>query len=119
MKLGAIVPQGWTGEYDGWGTRDAWRRLEHLANGLVRLLEDRRTALEAARAQLPLVELVRGQGTREEEIGKACRFVTAINKETCYVHKGYEAGGIDYILKPFDPKEMLACIRRALSETDK
>jgi 3-hydroxyacyl-CoA dehydrogenase/enoyl-CoA hydratase/3-hydroxybutyryl-CoA epimerase len=31
-------------------------------------------------AQLPLVEVVRGQGTREEEIGKACRFVTAINK---------------------------------------
>jgi 3-hydroxyacyl-CoA dehydrogenase / enoyl-CoA hydratase / 3-hydroxybutyryl-CoA epimerase len=31
-------------------------------------------------AQLPLVEVVRGQGTREEEIGKAARFVTAINK---------------------------------------
>ncbi|HUU24320.1 MAG TPA: 3-hydroxyacyl-CoA dehydrogenase NAD-binding domain-containing protein [Methyloceanibacter sp.] len=31
-------------------------------------------------AQLPLVEVVRGSGTREEEIGKACRFVTAINK---------------------------------------
>jgi 3-hydroxyacyl-CoA dehydrogenase/enoyl-CoA hydratase/3-hydroxybutyryl-CoA epimerase len=31
-------------------------------------------------AQLPLVEVVRGEATREEEIGKACRFVTAINK---------------------------------------
>ncbi len=31
-------------------------------------------------AQLPLVEVVRGEGTREEEIGKACRFLTAINK---------------------------------------
>ena len=31
-------------------------------------------------AQLPLVEVVRGEGTREEEIGKACRFVTAIKK---------------------------------------
>ncbi|MEZ5875798.1 MAG: 3-hydroxyacyl-CoA dehydrogenase NAD-binding domain-containing protein [Hyphomicrobiales bacterium] len=31
-------------------------------------------------AQLPLVEVVRGKGTREEEIGKACAFVTAINK---------------------------------------
>jgi 3-hydroxyacyl-CoA dehydrogenase / enoyl-CoA hydratase / 3-hydroxybutyryl-CoA epimerase len=31
-------------------------------------------------AQLPLVEVVRGEGTRAEEIGKACRFVTAINK---------------------------------------
>lgn len=31
-------------------------------------------------ALLPLVEVVRGEGTREEEVGKACRFVTAINK---------------------------------------
>ncbi len=31
-------------------------------------------------SQLPLVEVVRGQGTREEEVGKACAFVTAINK---------------------------------------
>jgi 3-hydroxyacyl-CoA dehydrogenase / enoyl-CoA hydratase / 3-hydroxybutyryl-CoA epimerase len=31
-------------------------------------------------AQLPLVEVVRGEGTREEEVGKACAFVTAINK---------------------------------------
>jgi len=31
-------------------------------------------------AQLPLVEVVRGEGTREAEVGKACAFVTAINK---------------------------------------
>ena len=31
-------------------------------------------------AQLPLVEVVRGDGTREEEVRKACAFVTAINK---------------------------------------
>jgi 3-hydroxyacyl-CoA dehydrogenase/enoyl-CoA hydratase/3-hydroxybutyryl-CoA epimerase len=31
-------------------------------------------------AQLPLVEVVRGEGTREEEVRKACAFVTAINK---------------------------------------
>jgi 3-hydroxyacyl-CoA dehydrogenase/enoyl-CoA hydratase/3-hydroxybutyryl-CoA epimerase len=31
-------------------------------------------------AQLPLVEVVRGEGTREEEVGKACAFVTEINK---------------------------------------
>ena len=31
-------------------------------------------------AQLPLVEVVHGEGTREEEIGKACALVTAINK---------------------------------------
>jgi 3-hydroxyacyl-CoA dehydrogenase/enoyl-CoA hydratase/3-hydroxybutyryl-CoA epimerase len=31
-------------------------------------------------AQLPLVEVVRGEGTREEEVRKACAFVTAIDK---------------------------------------
>jgi len=31
-------------------------------------------------AQLPLVEVVKGDATREDEIGKACAFVTAINK---------------------------------------
>ena len=31
-------------------------------------------------AQLPLVEVVKGDATRDEEIGKACAFVTAINK---------------------------------------
>jgi 3-hydroxyacyl-CoA dehydrogenase/enoyl-CoA hydratase/3-hydroxybutyryl-CoA epimerase len=31
-------------------------------------------------AQLPLVEIVRGERTREDEVRKACAFVTAINK---------------------------------------
>lgn len=31
-------------------------------------------------AQLPLVEVVRGAGSREEEVRKGCAFVTAINK---------------------------------------
>jgi len=31
-------------------------------------------------AQLPLVEVVRGQGTREQEVLRACAFVTAIKK---------------------------------------
>ena len=26
MDVGIIVPQGWTGEYDGWNARDAWER---------------------------------------------------------------------------------------------
>jgi PAS domain S-box-containing protein len=30
-------------------------------------------------------------------------FVTAINKETCYIHRGYESGAVDYVVKPFDP----------------
>lgn len=30
-------------------------------------------------------------------------FVTAINKDEAYVHRGYLTGAVDYILKPFDP----------------
>jgi F420-dependent oxidoreductase-like protein len=32
MKIGAIVPQGWVGEYDGWDPLDAWRRTMAVAN---------------------------------------------------------------------------------------
>ena len=31
MRLGAIVPQGWNGEYDGWDPLDAWRRTTEVA----------------------------------------------------------------------------------------
>ncbi len=31
MKLGIIIPQGWTGEYDGWDPQEAWRRSVALA----------------------------------------------------------------------------------------
>ncbi len=30
-------------------------------------------------------------------------FVTAINKDDQYIYKGYEAGAVDYVFKPFDP----------------
>ena len=31
MKVGIIVPQGWTGEYDGWDAEVAWRRTVRVA----------------------------------------------------------------------------------------
>jgi F420-dependent oxidoreductase-like protein len=31
MKLGVIVPQGWTGEYDGWDPLTAWSRTADVA----------------------------------------------------------------------------------------
>jgi F420-dependent oxidoreductase-like protein len=31
MKVGIIVPQGWTGEYDGWDPQLAWRRTVQVA----------------------------------------------------------------------------------------
>jgi F420-dependent oxidoreductase-like protein len=37
MRLGAIVPQGWTGEFDGWDPLDAWRRATEVAQQAERL----------------------------------------------------------------------------------
>jgi F420-dependent oxidoreductase-like protein len=37
MKIGAIIPQGWTGEYDGWDPLDAWRRTTEVAQQAERL----------------------------------------------------------------------------------
>jgi len=37
MKIGAIVPQGWIGEYDGWDPLDAWRRTTAVATQADRL----------------------------------------------------------------------------------
>ena len=37
MKLGIIVPQGWTGEYDGWNARQAWARTVAVAQHAERL----------------------------------------------------------------------------------
>jgi len=31
MKIGIIVPQGWTGEYDGWDPSSAWSRTRDVA----------------------------------------------------------------------------------------
>lgn len=44
-------------------------------------------------------------------------FVTAINKETCHVIKGYDCGAIDYIFKPLNP-EILQSKVRVLLELD-
>jgi F420-dependent oxidoreductase-like protein len=37
MKIGAIVPQGWVGEYNGWDPLDAWRRTTDVARQAERL----------------------------------------------------------------------------------
>ncbi|MCV0403076.1 MAG: TIGR03560 family F420-dependent LLM class oxidoreductase [Chloroflexi bacterium] len=37
MRLGVIVPQGWTGEYDGWEPERAWQRTREVAQQADRL----------------------------------------------------------------------------------
>ena len=37
MKVGVIVPQGWTGEYDGWDASKAWSRTVAVAQQADRL----------------------------------------------------------------------------------
>jgi F420-dependent oxidoreductase-like protein len=37
MEIGVVVPQGWTGEYDGWDARRAWERTVAVARQAERL----------------------------------------------------------------------------------
>jgi F420-dependent oxidoreductase-like protein len=37
VKIGAVVPQGWVGEYKDWDPLDAWRRTTHVARQADRL----------------------------------------------------------------------------------
>ncbi len=47
-----------------------------------------------------VAELMRGKKTSQNI---PIIFVTAINKESMYVFKGYEAGAVDYLFKPLEP----------------
>ena len=58
-------------------------------------------------AQLPLVEVVRGEKTREEEVRKACAFVTAINKLPLIV-KSCAGFLVNRVLAPY----MMEAVRR-------
>ncbi len=58
-------------------------------------------------AQLPLVEVVRGETTREDEVRKACAFVTAINKLPLIV-KSCSGFLVNRVLAPY----MMEAVRR-------
>ena len=58
-------------------------------------------------AQLPLVEVVRGEGTREDEVRKACAFVTAIKKLPLIV-KSCPGFLVNRVLTPY----MMEAVRR-------
>jgi 3-hydroxyacyl-CoA dehydrogenase/enoyl-CoA hydratase/3-hydroxybutyryl-CoA epimerase len=58
-------------------------------------------------AQLPLVEVVRGEQTREDEVRKACTFVTAISKLPLVV-KSVSGFLVNRVLAPY----MMEAVRR-------
>ena len=58
-------------------------------------------------AQLPLVEVIRGAQTREEEVGKGCAFVTAIDKFPLIV-KSSPGFLVNRVLAPY----MMAAMQR-------
>jgi 3-hydroxyacyl-CoA dehydrogenase/enoyl-CoA hydratase/3-hydroxybutyryl-CoA epimerase len=58
-------------------------------------------------AQLPLVEVVRGEGTREDEVRKACAFVTSIDKLPLIV-KSCPGFLVNRVLAPY----MMEAVRR-------
>src|SRR5690606_4876007 len=58
-------------------------------------------------AQMPLVEVVRGTGTREEEVEKGCVFVTAIDKLPLVV-KSSPGFVVNRVLGPY----MMAALQR-------
>ncbi len=71
----------------------------------LRYLLEHKPALILLDVQMPnldgyaTAELIKGsERTREIPI----IFLTALNKEEMYVHKGYETGAVDYISKPLD-----------------
>jgi len=37
VEIGVVLPQGWTGEYDGWEPRRAWERTVAVARQAERL----------------------------------------------------------------------------------
>jgi len=41
-------------------------------------------------------------------------FITAISKDPEYLHKGYEAGAVNYLFKPIDPDELKRKVNVAL-----
>jgi len=65
-------------------------------------------------AQMPLVEVIRGQGSREEEVKKGCAFVTAIDKFPLIV-KSVPGFLVNRVLGPY----MFAAMQRLEQGEDK
>ena len=83
-------------------------RLVKLSSGdqaLRYLLDHQPPALIVMDVQMPGLDgfetaaIIKG-GARTREI--PIIFITALNKDERYLHKGYEHGAVDYIYKPFD-----------------
>jgi PAS domain S-box-containing protein len=78
----------------------------HSGHEALRLVPDHDFAVILMDVQMPGIdgfetaELIR-ENSKFRQI--PIIFVTAINKDDRYIYRGYEAGAVDYIFKPFDP----------------
>lgn len=75
-------------------------------NEALRLLLHHEFAVVLLDVQMPILNGYETAALMRENEGTGSTpiiFVTAINKEEQYVRRGYEAGAVDYLAKPFDP----------------
>jgi len=98
---GLITLEALLGEYKNY-------RLLKASSGqeAISLLDDYDFAVILLDVQMPVMdgfetaEVIR-RSVRHRSI--PILFVTALNKDERYIYRGYEAGAVDYIFKPFDP----------------
>jgi PAS domain S-box-containing protein len=71
----------------------------------LRRLQEREFALILLDVQMPIMDgFETAERIKENELWKHIPiiFVTAINKDDRYIERGYEAGAVDYLFKPFE-----------------
>ncbi len=76
------------------------------ADALTKLLKTSEFAVILLDVQMPGMdgfETARRIAEQPESKGTPIIFVTAINTDVRYIHRGYETGAVDYLFKPFDP----------------
>jgi len=91
-------------------------RLIHAASGeeALRTLLEQDVAAILLDVQMPGMDgfetaaLIRG---RERSRHTPIIFLTALSKDLEHISRGYEAGAVDYLLKPFDPGVLRAKVR--------
>ncbi|MDN3651830.1 response regulator transcription factor [Thalassotalea ponticola] len=92
--------------------------VTHIARGLdvKKLANDRQFDLVVCDVMLPDIDGFRLQPILQKKLSCEVIFLTAINEDNSHI-KGLELGAIDYIVKPVEPKVLLARIRANLRKS--